>query len=93
MFSPKCANANCGAEFDYRCGRLFRIDLPHTKADSESSRLNAAHFWLCDKCSVKYTVEFAGGRAILVKVGSPDPACSKATRDLPRAKAASVATS
>lgn len=88
MFSPKCANTSCGEEFDFRRGRLFRIDLPHANAYSESSHLNAAHFWLCDRCSVKYTVEFTEGSPTVVKSGSPDPASPKARRKFSGAKAA-----
>lgn len=87
MFSPKCANTNCGAEFDYRRGRLFRIDLPHLDAVPDSGHLNAAHFWLCDRCSIKYTVEFAGDRPILVKVGSLASAGSGTTQESARARA------
>lgn len=90
MFSPKCANTNCRAEFDFRHGRLFRIALPHSESGAESRGLNAAHFWLCDGCSVKYSVEFRGGIPILLKADSRDPARGKARRDLARACAMAV---
>lgn len=87
MFSAKCANTSCGAAFDFRRGRLFRIDVPHSNADSDASHFNAAHFWLCDRCSVKYTVEFAGGDAVLLKTSSPHLASRKGTQELARASA------
>lgn len=82
MFSAKCANISCGAAFDFRRGRLFRIDVPQSDADSDTSHFNAAHFWLCDACSAKYTVEFVGGNPMLIKAGSLHPATCKGTQEL-----------
>jgi len=42
---PQCANSGCGANFNYRTGRLFHLRHPHGKGLH-----SVEHFWLCQSC-------------------------------------------
>jgi hypothetical protein len=43
----KCANPDCSAPFDYRQGRLFRV---------QTVRAGFKHLWLCELCAETHTV-------------------------------------
>ena len=65
----KCANPACNTVFHYlRGGRLYRFDLrrpvepckdvPNSICIAKPSHASV-FFWLCDSCSLKYTVGFS----------------------------------
>jgi hypothetical protein len=66
MFSAKCANTDCEAPFDYRRGRFYRFsgDCPEDQIPANTHSLQ--HFWLCDRCSARFTLEFRDGKSILL---------------------------
>jgi hypothetical protein len=55
----KCANADCGAPFNYREGRLFRQQAAPARNGAPSIEGPIQHFWLCAKCADIYRLDFA----------------------------------
>jgi hypothetical protein len=53
----KCANPDCSAPFDHRCGRFFRFHRPHAPNETPANHHSVWHFWLCQECSAAYTLE------------------------------------
>ncbi len=57
-----CANKNCKAELKYlRGGRLFLMERSSRKYVAETTRSKhpvtmRRYFWLCESCSVTYTI-------------------------------------
>jgi len=81
----KCANADCGAPFDYREGRLVR-QQPRSANKGTPSGGPVLHFWLCSKCAESYELDYsavAGIAFLRLKAGragiyaEPDQACEK----------------
>jgi hypothetical protein len=82
----KCANPECSTEFRYASrGRLFSFelrnpagpcrDVPRAICEKKPSHA-AVHFWLCDICSPKFTLQFtlnAGLSLLPVPVEDPSP--------------------
>ena len=56
-----CANPDCGNPFDYRQGRLFRIQQGQPEDGAARKVFAVRHFWLCSQCAETYTVECSGG--------------------------------
>jgi hypothetical protein len=71
---PKCANPSCAASFEWLAGgKLFRFrrDSEHQTPDGgEESRVGGTHpvghFWLCERCSNVYHVDFVPGRGVVI---------------------------
>jgi len=72
----KCANPDCNTDFHYlRGGRLYRFDLretrqpckdvPNTICEAKPSHASV-FFWLCDECSLQYTLHFSTRKGITV---------------------------
>ena len=63
-----CANLDCRLPFHYlRGGRLYRFDIKHpttpcSDVPNAICSLKPSHatvfFWLCEQCSVKYSLKF-----------------------------------
>ncbi len=65
----KCANPACNTDFHYlRGGRLYRFDLRHPMPPQRDvpnaicaakPRHGSVFFWLCNQCSLQYTLHFS----------------------------------
>lgn len=72
---PKCANPSCASAFDWLGGgRLFRFHretAPTVRMNGK--QLQAAnshrveHFWLCERCSHIYTLDYIPDRGVLIR--------------------------
>ena len=71
-----CANPECRLPFHYlRGGRLYRFDVrqpvepckdvPNAICENSPSQASV-YFWLCDDCSLKYTLQFSTRHGISV---------------------------
>jgi hypothetical protein len=67
MFS-ECANPDCRILFvDFRLGTLFRFHKKSSdSADAPSNFHSVQHFWLCDRCSQTYTLEYIQDVGVLM---------------------------
>lgn len=65
MFSAKCVNPDCLADFNHRRGRIFRFH-ERLGSDAFEDTCTVRHFWLCDQCSQLYALEYVQGIAVLV---------------------------
>jgi hypothetical protein len=71
---PKCANPNCAASFEWLGGgHLFRFrrdSMGLAPACGENTRANGprpiGHFWLCERCSNIYTLNYKPGRGVVI---------------------------
>jgi hypothetical protein len=77
---PKCANFVCEQSFDWLAGgKLFRFrrnpSQPET-VDGSLGGFNHAkeieHFWLCERCSHIYTLDYEPGRGVLIRLLWPE---------------------
>ena len=69
---PKCANPACSAAFHWLAGgRFFRFRpgdvAPETKSHAAEEEPAVKHYWLCEKCSGAYTLEYSEGRGVIVQ--------------------------
>jgi hypothetical protein len=88
---PKCANPSCPAAFDWLAGgRLFRFrrdTSQHPKGDTpEGSPDNfhpVEHFWLCERCSLIYTLGYEPGRGVLIRPLWPELPAAENRMHLP----------
>src|SRR6266849_4411914 len=63
----KCANPECATSFDdYRQGRLYRFYQGHPEGRPPVDTHSVQHFWLCNRCSETYTLEYRKGRVRLM---------------------------
>jgi len=77
---PKCANPACAAAFHWLAGgRFFRFRPgslePSTKgetADTSDAIEVAKHYWLCERCTQLYTLDFDEARGVLVRPHWPE---------------------
>ena len=87
---PKCANPSCAASFEWLGGgRLFRFPRDASEAlasatDGPISKSHATgHFWLCEKCSNVYTLQFEPGRGVVIRPLWPALPLNKLERHSP----------
>jgi hypothetical protein len=66
MFS-RCKNPKCQAPFEFRKGRLFRFRQSASEKPSATRSHGVKHFWLCDKCSKIYTLEYLEGEVLMLR--------------------------
>jgi len=62
----ECANPNCNCEYDYGHGRLYRFHQALSQEKQPAHSHGVKHYWLCARCSEKYTVEFQKGVGVLL---------------------------
>ena len=62
----RCANPDCGANFDYGHGRFFRFRRSSSPAPVNSHSVQ--HHWLCDSCSETYTLDYREAIGILLSL-------------------------
>ena len=80
-----CANSVCKRPFHYlRGGRLYRFDAPcpHRYCDDVpnaicASTRHAVFFWLCRRCSSKFTLRFNGREVSINTLDSPAAATAR----------------
>lgn len=88
---PKCANPSCAAAFEWLAGgRLFRFHresagiAPAGEADSNASGSHPiGHFWLCERCSNIYTLQYEPGRGVTILPLWPELPAAKNNMHLP----------
>jgi hypothetical protein len=87
MFS-RCKNPKCGASFEYRKGRLYRFRKSASETPTATKSHGVKHFWLCDKCSQIFNLEYLEGEVLLLRKPSkktaerePTPKLLTAARD------------
>ena len=68
MFSARCTNPSCASPFDYRRGRLFRFHEAYPSDSTLAGSEVVRHYWLCDWCSQAYTLQYANGTAVLIRL-------------------------
>jgi len=68
MFSPRCANPECGAAFNYRRGRLFRFHESRGKEWTDTATPVPVHFWLCEHCCHQFTILYVDGKPRLTRM-------------------------
>jgi hypothetical protein len=62
----RCANPDCGTNFDHGHGRFFRFRRSSTPAPVNSHSVQ--HHWLCDSCSETYTLDYREAIGILLSL-------------------------
>jgi hypothetical protein len=67
-----CANPQCRAAFFSGEGRFFRFRLSHNDGNAANTHA-VEHFWLCGKCSQRFTLGFRDGVGVVIQ-NRPDVA-------------------
>lgn len=88
---PKCANPSCAAAFDWLAGgKLFRFHRESAGAAAAGGmEVNASvshrigHFWLCERCSNIYTLQYEAGRGVVILPLWPRLPAAKSNMHLP----------
>jgi hypothetical protein len=62
----RCANPDCGTNFDYGHGRFFRFRRSSSPVPVNSHSVQ--HHWLCDSCSETYTLDYREAIGILLSL-------------------------
>src|ERR1035437_5300292 len=73
---PKCSNPSCPASFNWLDGcRLFRFSretaverTPDGSIRGSGNGHRVEHFWLCEKCSHIYTLEYRQDQGVLIRL-------------------------
>jgi hypothetical protein len=77
---PKCANPACPAAFHWTAGGKFFRFHPHPDPssgsvpapDSPGGVHGVRHYWLCERCSLAFTLVFEEGFGVMLKVLWPE---------------------
>jgi hypothetical protein len=88
---PKCANPSCAASFEWLSGgKLFRFPREHREVSgmaANESHTNGSHpighFWLCERCSNIYTLQYKPGRGVVILPLWPELPAAKKNMPLP----------
>jgi hypothetical protein len=83
---PKCANPSCPAAFDWLDGgRLFRFHRSPTELSGASGSGNhhIEHFWLCERCSHIFTLEYDSATGVSIRPLWPELPARRKTIELP----------
>jgi hypothetical protein len=63
----KCAMDDCTREFKYfRDGKLYEFPYGHVSAGKGARNLERRMFWLCERCSARYRLDYRNGEVIAV---------------------------
>lgn len=90
--SPKCASPACPTAFHWTAGGKFFRFRPNTvaamgsdsKIDSPRGIHGVRHYWLCERCSHVFTLEYAERYGVMVNLLWPEvPVSEGATRFSP----------
>jgi hypothetical protein len=71
---PKCANPSCAASFEWvGGGKLFRfprkqheLATPDDRGPKANGSQPIGHFWLCERCSNIYTLQYQLDRGVVI---------------------------
>jgi hypothetical protein len=88
---PKCANPSCAASFEWLAGgKLFRFrresgqHIPTDGNDAGASESHpVGHFWLCERCSNVYRLDYVPGRGVAILPLWPELPAAKNKMHLP----------
>jgi hypothetical protein len=88
---PKCANPSCAVSFEWLGGgKLFRFPRQsnevHEASGEDSAKSDAhsiGHFWLCERCSNIYTLQYEPGRGVTILPLWPELPAAKNEMHLP----------
>jgi len=88
---PKCANPSCAAGFEWLAGgKLFRFPRHGgelLQGGGEESAVSVTHsighFWLCERCSNIYTLQYEPGRGVAILPLWPQLPAAKNEMHLP----------
>ena len=88
---PKCANPSCAASFEWLAGgRLFRFrreSMDLAPAGGMDTGANGprpiGHFWLCERCSNVYTLNYKPGQGVVILPLWPELPAAKTHMHLP----------
>jgi len=86
---PKCANPTCTSAFDWlRGGKLFRFrrdarPVPNGCQTRRDNSHHIEHFWLCERCSRIYTLDYEPDRGILIRQLWPELPAAENRMHLP----------
>jgi hypothetical protein len=68
---PKCANPGCAADFHWLGGgKFFRFRPNPPIEDSQANTHGVKHFWLCERCSHRYTLVYGEAVGVVLKFSS-----------------------
>jgi hypothetical protein len=62
----KCANPICNSEYEYGHGRLLRVQQTPSSEKQPVHWHGVKHYWLCARCSKKFTIEYQKGTGVLL---------------------------
>jgi hypothetical protein len=81
---PKCANPACPVPFHWLGGgKFFRFRQDKPVADSLVNLHGVKHFWLCERCSHRFTLAYAEGCGAVLKLLSLELPVAEAQKELP----------
>ncbi len=88
---PKCANPSCAASFEWLSGgRMYRFrrDISQdTSTNGTDTGVGHAHpighFWLCERCSNVYRLDYRPGRGVVILPLWPELPAAKNNMHLP----------
>ena len=88
---PKCANPSCAASFERLAGgKLFRFRREsgqNTPTDGNNGGASESHpvghFWLCERCSIVYQLDYVPGRGVVILPLWPELPAAKNDMHLP----------
>lgn len=66
----KCANPDCQQPFDYRKGEFFRFHKEGYSGGAAANLHSVQHFWLCDDCRARFTLEYRKDHGVLLRLES-----------------------
>jgi hypothetical protein len=66
LMDLKCANPICTSAYEYGHGRLLRIPQTLSSEKQPAHWHGVKHYWLCARCSEKFTIEFQKGTGVLL---------------------------
>jgi hypothetical protein len=87
---PKCANPACTTAFHWRAGgKFFRFrsseaaqNCGSAEAHPQANLHDVKHFWLCEPCSHIFTLVYADGTGVILKLLWRDESIAKVQKGL-----------
>jgi hypothetical protein len=81
---PKCANPACSAGFHWLGGgKFFRFRPNQRVEDSQANTHGVKHFWLCERCSHRFTLVYGKGAGVVLRLLCPELPCPETRKELP----------
>lgn len=84
---PKCASPACPTAFHWTAGgKFFRFRPDPSENDSTADRPSGnhgvRHYWLCERCSHVFTLVYAEGSGVVLKMLWPELAAAETHKEL-----------